>query len=569
MNKSCGRSLRVPFLDVAAWRYFLNFYKGQHRRLAITALVSAAQSLFIVPTLLLVRYAFDKAIPQKNIQFIILIGIGIFVFRLANSGIALWTSGVSIRVITTSISDLREDLLKRMYRFSRNVHTRLDQKTTHARIVQDTERLSNLSNALVSRFLPSLLSSLALCIILLVLNWKLFLIMMSLFPFLFLSNRYMGKLVKEKVYIFQRAFERFSKGTAFVLRYMDLTKIQTAHVQEIDRQAKILEELRKGWGTMAFIYAINGQTQALLTGMSGVIILIVGGILAATQSITIGEFISFYVAAGYLNGHVNAVTASVADIIAGNESIVTLQRLAMAHDVQPYLGKRRIQFGGFLSFESVAFRYDEQPVLENITFSMRPGSKVAIIGSNGAGKSTIIQLILGFYRPKEGRLYADTVPYEELDISHLRRSMGVVTQSPQLFSGTILENISYGTPVRDIKEIIVAAQHASADEFIRQLPDAYETQIGEDGILLSGGECQRIAIARALLRRPKLLILDEPTNHLDRTAVENLMDRLDQLDSRPAILIISHDVSCVDHAGEVYHLENGMLIPCAPVSIRT
>ncbi len=520
-----------------------------------------SQSLVIVPTLLLVRYVFDVAIPQQNIRLLVLIGMGIFVFRLINSAVSLWIKSRNISIIRTAIFNLREDLLHRICKFSRAAHTRLDQKTTHARIVQDTERLSNMSDALISRLIPSLFTSLALCIILLFLNWSLFLIMISLFPVLFLANRYTGKLVKEKVYIFQRSFEAFSKGMLFVLRHMDLTRVQTAEDQEIRRQTGILTELRTRTGKMAFIYAVHSNVQSILTGLSGIIILVVGGITVANKSITIGEFISFYVAAGYLNGYVNTITTSIADIIAGNESIVTLYQLAATKNVQPYCGKKQIPFKGFLSFESVSFRYDDQPVLENVSLSLHPHSRVAIIGSNGTGKSTMTHLILGFYSPLTGRLYADDVPYEEVDVAHLRKQIGIVMQDPALFSGTILENISYGSPEADRKQITRAARLAMADDFIRKLPEGYDTHIGEDGVLLSGGERQRLSLARALLRRPKLLILDEPTNHLDRAAVGQLLDNLDDLDDRPAILMISHDMNVVRHAHEVYRLEKGVLTP--------
>ncbi len=140
-------------------------------------------------------------------------------------------------------------------------------------------------------------------------------------------------------------------------------------------------------------------------------------------------------------------------------------------------------------------------------------------------------------------------------------------QNPTLFSGTILENIGYGASVFERQQIIRASRLALADEFIQQLPEGYDTQVGEDGVLLSGGECQRIAIARALLRRPKLLILDEPTNHLDRAAVRQLMNNLESLEDCPAILIISHDMSVVSHADEVYQLVNGVLIPYSPVTV--
>jgi ATP-binding cassette subfamily B protein len=257
---------------------------------------------------------------------------------------------------------------------------------------------------------------------------------------------------------------------------------------------------------------------------------------------------------------VNTITTSIANIIAGNESMVTLHDIVGTKDVQPYHGKRHISFKGSISLSSVCFRYDGNPVLEDINLNLQPHAKVAIIGPNGSGKSTITQLVLGFYRPMKGSLYADGIHYDELDIVRLRKHIGVVMQSPLLFSGTILENISYGTDGLNRNKAIHAAQIAMADEFVSKLPQGYETEIGEDGLRLSGGERQRLAIARALLRRPKLLILDEPTNHLDMKAVSELMDSLDNLEERPAILMISHDVSVVNHADEVFQIEKGVLI---------
>ncbi len=529
--------------------------------------VSSAQSLIIVPTLLLVRYAFDEAIPQKNIHLLVLIGIGIFIFRLTNSAISLWIRSINIEIIQTAIYKLREDLLNTVYLYSRSVYTSLDLKTTQARMVQDTARLNRMSNALVSKLLPSFFTSLALCIILLFINWFLFLVLISVFPLLFLSNRYMGKIVKKKVFVFQRVFETFSKGVLFVLRYMDLTKTQTAEDQEINRQIKILKELKTRTGKMAFIYAVYGQVQKALTELSSIIILVVGGYSVAAQSITIGEFIAFFVAAGYLNGCVTTITTSIPEIITGNESMVTLYQMVRTKNVQPYHGKKQIQFEGCISTEAVSFRYDDHTVLENVSLNLHPHSKVAIIGQNGTGKSTITKLILGFYRPIDGCFYADNIPYEELDIVQLRRYIGVVMQDPPLFSGTILENISYGTSVFDRNQVIRAARLAMADEFIQNLPEGYDTEIGEEGILFSGGERQRLAIARALLRQPRLLILDEPTNHLDKATVRQLMDSMDNLDDRPTILMISHDMSVVNHADEVYQLDKGILIPYVPTPV--
>lgn len=555
---------RNGLFDLAAWRYFLAFHRRHAFLMGLSSLGSAAQSLVVLPTLFLIRYLFDVAIPQNNIRLLISAGIGILGFRLINSAISLWLRGINLRIINGAVFALREDLVARLYTFSRSFHTREDHKLVHTRIVQDSERLSNMSNVLLSRLLPSLFTSLALCFVLLFLNWFLVLVMVSLFPVIFLANRYSGQVVKTRVFVFQRAFEAFDKGIGFVLRYMDLTRIQGAEGQEVLRQSRILKKLQDQTGRMSFIYAVHGQVQQTLTALSGILLIIIGGAFVANARMTMGEFLSFYVAAIFLFNHVDNITTSLTDVINGNESLITLHNLTEIKDLQPYSGNKKIIFDGSLSFESVTFAYDRQQVLKSLSLTISPASRIAVIGANGAGKSTLVELILGFYAPLEGRLTASGVPYAELDLVHLRQNLGVVMQNPLFFPGTIMENVGYGTSGADRDHIVDACRLALADEFIQQLPKGYDTQIGEDGVLLSGGECQRLAIARALLRRPKLLILDEPTNHLDQVAVARLMANLEALDGPPAILLISHDLGVVAYAREVRRLEKGALVEVKP-----
>ncbi len=151
-------------------------------------------------------------------------------------------------------------------------------------------------------------------------------------------------------------------------------------------------------------------------------------------------------------------------------------------------------------------------------------------------------------------------PYDEVDLSCVRRAIGFVAQNPVFFNGTIRENIAYGAPDASLEQIRCAADLALADEFIARLPDGYETRMGDDGVRLSGGQRQRIAIARALLREPKLLVLDEPTNHLDIQAVSRLMENLRKLESQLALLLVSHDREVVRHADEVYEIESGLAV---------
>jgi ABC-type bacteriocin/lantibiotic exporter with double-glycine peptidase domain len=187
------------------------------------------------------------------------------------------------------------------------------------------------------------------------------------------------------------------------------------------------------------------------------------------------------------------------------------------------------------------------------------------VGPNGAGKSTIANLVLGLYRPDEGRVLADGTPYDELDIKRLRRSFGVVLDDPTLVPGTVLENISYG--LRDLTADAVkrAAAWATADAFIEGLPGGYEAEVGSEGVLLSAGQRQRIAIARALCGSPALLVLDEPTAHLDDAAIRRLFANLHAFPGAPTVIVISHDPEVGRYVDVVHRLRDGRLVD----SVRT
>lgn len=547
------------YFSKSAWRYYWGLFESQYHKLILSTIGSIFQAILIIPVILLIKYAFDKIIPEKNTYLLIIAGVGIFLLRTANSLVSIWLRDIHLKIINKSVLLLRKDLLTKLYKLSRDFHTSHDPKILHTRIVVDTERLSNLGNVLVSREIPSLIISFALVVLLFFLNWKLMLIVLAMAPVLYVANRITGKMVKKRVFIFQRAFEAFSKGVYFILKYFDLTVIQSNQTNEIKKREEILHDLNHKTNKMAIIFTINAQLHEILTSITGIVIIVLGGIAVISSQMTLGDFLSFYIAASYLNKFVNTATASIPEIIAGNESLNTLYELARSDQIAPYHGKKIFDFRGNISFDHVSFQYTTVPVLENISFQLCSHETYALTGDNSAGKSTIINLILGFYRPQKGTISVDGHLYDEIDINYLRKNFGVVMQHPQLFSGTIRENIMYGNEDLGMENMLTASKLALAHDFISKLPDGYNTEIGEDGILLSGGECQRIAIARALMRQPRFLILDEPTNHLDEGSISQIMNNIENLESRPAILLVSHDENVTRFAKHIFRLENGKI----------
>lgn len=540
----------------SAWKYYLRFYKGSIGSLVTIISASAFQALVVLPMAFLVRYAFDTVIPSGNYLYLIKIGIGLFGINLINNGITLWTRHLTLKTNKKAIQRLREDLVRRCFIFSRSYYSEADLGKLHANIVQDTERLDWMSNALVALLVPSLVISIGLSGVLIFLSGRLFLVLCLVFPLLFIISRAMKKGIKEKVNSFYRAFENFSKGILLLLQMMDLVRIQTAEKFEWERQKKYLKEVRLTSGAMAWINAAYESMHNQAAAISGIVILIVGGMAVSKGTMSLGSLLSFYVALSLLNKYLQIMATSMPHIIAGYESLKTLTNIEGIKNFPIYKGRKKIELSGSLTLKDVHFQYNDKKILENITLTLNPGTITALIGPNGSGKTTIASLIFGFYLPQKGDLYADGISYQNLHIYHLRRQMAMVMQDPILYPGTILENIAYGLTNVPGEDIEIASDLATAHDFITKLPQGYNTITGEKGVLLSGGQRQRICIARALLRKAKILILDEPTNHLDKDTVSQLMANLKNLKESPALLLITQKLEILSECQFVYALND-------------
>lgn len=216
---------------------------------------------------------------------------------------------------------------------------------------------------------------------------------------------------------------------------------------------------------------------------------------------------------------------------------------------------------GAVRFEDVTFEYDEdQAVLKNFNLDVAPGEVVSLVGHSGGGKTTVVNLLLRFYRPTSGRVLIDNIPIEEIPLSTLRQQVGLVQQETFLFSGTLRDNIAYANPQATTEQIMEAARAAYAHDFIMQLPKAYRTEVGERGVKLSGGQRQRIAIARALLRNPSILIFDEATSHLDSESEQLVRQALERIAQERTVFIIAHRLSSVWRADKIVVIENGEIV---------
>ena len=294
---------------------------------------------------------------------------------------------------------------------------------------------------------------------------------------------------------------------------------------------------------------------------AGVLVLMAGGVAVAHGSMTTGALLSFFVTLRILSQYGASVIEIAPTIVLGNQSLLALHQLLTSAAVEPYPGTAKIDFQGEIRLEDVSFRYRQAGGVERRQPVIQPRRTVSSTSvPTVAARAPFCTLFSASTGPTSAFSTAMDVPTTKSIFPLSVEPIGFVAQNPTLFSGSIRENISYGMPEATLEQIRQAASLASRMISSSSLPDGYDTTIGDDGVRLSGGQRQRIAIARALLRQPKLLVLDEPTNHLDIKAVTRLMENLRPLENQLALLLVSHDREVVRHADDVFEIDNGIAL---------
>ncbi len=288
-----------------------------------------------------------------------------------------------------------------------------------------------------------------------------------------------------------------------------------------------------------------------------------GGTQVIEGTVSPGDLFAFVLFAGILIGPFGSAARVFAQV---KEAQGAMARVFEILDTEPEIGDRpdAIELpplAGHVRVEDVSFAYDpRQPVLAGVSFEAKPGEVVAIVGPTGAGKTTLINLLHRFYDPTAGRITLDGYDLRAVRIESLYRQIALVPQETVLFGGTILDNIRYGREDAPEEEIIAASRAANAHEFIAALPDGYRTVVGEKGVNLSGGQRQRLAIARAVLKNPRLLILDEATSALDSESERLVQEALDRLMAGRTTFVVAHRLTTVQGADRILVLNKGRIV---------
>ncbi len=333
---------------------------------------------------------------------------------------------------------------------------------------------------------------------------------------------------------------------------------------EINKFDTSNEDYKSQYLNTSHIWAKYFPVMELIGNLSVVLLLAYGGYLVIQGNLTAGELVAFFSLVWYIMGPIMNLGFIMNTF---SQSKASGERLLEVLDEPLEMeGKDRelemVRFHGEVTFENVTHRYknEKKEALKDISFTAKPGQTIGLIGATGSGKTSITQLLSRFYNPESGTILIDGKPLEDYSLRTIRKNIGTVLQESFLFSSTIKDNISYGNPYADMDDIIDAAKRAQAHDFIMELPDGYDTILGERGLGLSGGQKQRISIARAILIDPTILILDDATSAVDMETEFRIQKALKEVMSDRTTFIIAHRISSLKHADEILVLSKGKVI---------
>ena len=540
--------------DRDAWRSYARRYRPHTWTVVWAGVAATAQTAVAAPIVLLVRFIFDRALPARDFGALAASAAGIAALSLAGSAVSLWSRRRTLDATKRVVAAYREELLDRVQQAPRAWHDGTARAALYDRLVQDTERVDVMSNATLSEFLPSVTAGTALLALLAWLSPSLGALLAVCGAAVYLANRAVAGRLRRSADSFRGAFAALSAGALFLVEKLDLIRMQTAEDVESERRRGEIERLRTASAAFAWLDTVYSLTQSNLALLSVLAVLLAGGALAMAGRMSLGALLAFYAGLSLLRSATHAAFAAVPRIAIGLRALAGLEELLHLPAVPPYTGRKACCFDGEVEFRDVEFGYTSHLVLRGLSGRIERGGVTALAGPNGCGKSTVARLVLGFYRPRAGLLLASGAPYDKIDLERLRREIGVVPQEPQFFPGTVRENLVYGTADVTAARIEEALEFAAARDWLDALPGGLGARIGEDGLWLSGGQRQRLVLARAWLRRPKLLILDEPGNHLDALGLQDVLRNLAAAPRRPAVLLISHDEELVSRADHVWRL---------------
>ncbi|CAL7879362.1 ABC transporter, ATP-binding protein [Fusobacterium necrophorum subsp. funduliforme] len=535
-------------------------YKWQ--MLAVVLLSALASAMSAIPAWLS-KYLIDDVLvkQEKNMLFLVLGGM---FFCTLIKVVAVYYADIGSGYITEVIKrDIKVDIFKHLQKLPLHYYKTNKLGDIMARLSGDTSTLGRIGFIIFEMF-KEFLTTFVLIVRMFQVDYILALISLIVLPLILQVVRKYTKKIRKSGRVRQdmagaiTAFTQESLSGIFVVKAFNAMKIMVSKYEKIS-----YEEFQKSFRT-AKIKAKVSPINELITTLMIILVALYGGYkIIVTKDITSGDLVSFVTALGLMQQPLKRLVAKNNEL---QESIPSADRVLEILEEkieQEFTGEEKHLCGEVekIEIENVSFSYpeSEEKVLENINLSVKAGEVVALVGKSGSGKSTLVNLLARFYDIVSGKIKINGLDSQSIPLSEFRNYIGVVPQESFLFSGSIAENIAFGKESVTQAEIEEAAKMANAYEFIMELPEKFETEVGERGTRLSGGQKQRIAIARALIQNPQIMILDEATSALDTESEKLVQEALDQLMKGRTTFVIAHRLSTIIHADKIVVMENGKI----------
>ncbi|MGB0910518.1 MAG: ABC transporter ATP-binding protein [Nitrospirales bacterium] len=540
-------------------------YLVPHRSLAILTFVCAAlaTALDLLPPWL-IKIVIDEVIPNHNVDLLPHILLGL----LAAYALKNFLNSLRIRfnnkLEQQVVFELRGQVFSALQRLSLNYFENRSTGEIMSRVTNDTEHVERIFIDGLEGMLTASLTLIGITTILFSLNWKLALLVLVPVPILMFSGIRFTKRVHRYYKDIRREAADLNAYLQDALSGVRETMGFNRHEYELARFAKRSQEYSRSNLKAMYLWSVYSPSMIFVGSLGTVLTLWYGSGQVMEGHLTLGElvmFLSYLVlfytpvnqihSVNHLLQHALAASNRVFEVLDFKPDVIDHSR------VDPQVP--RLQ--GRVEFQHVSFSYrHDVPVLRNISLNVQAGNQVAFVGHSGAGKSTIIKLLMRFYDVKDGLISIDGYDIRDLPLAYLRDQVGLVQQEPFLFNGTVRENIAYGALDATLEDIEVVALAAHAHEFIMNLPEGYETWIGERGVKLSVGQKQRVSIARVLLKNPPLVIFDEATSNVDTETEVKIREALVNLTKGRTTFVIAHRLSTLHNVDRIVVLNHGNIV---------
>ncbi len=512
---------------------------------------------------LVIKILIDNVIVEQNVGLLHVVMIallGIYIIRgLFNVITAYLFNFVGQRILF----DIRSQLFQHLEKLHMGFYHKTKVGEVVSRINNDVESLQQIVTSTFVNLITDLLTVIAILAVVLYLDWRLTLVSLSVFPIFAVSIAYFSRkirlksrLVREKVADILQFFQETISGMKLVQSFVG----EKYEARRFLRKGKEMINLRIDLGVLG---SFATSSAGFFVVLGPALVLWYGGYRTMGGALTIGGLVAFY---AYIGDLFSPVFRLAQLNITVQTALASTDRIFEFLDVEPEIrdAPEAVVLPGVkgeVGFRNVGFSYlPGEPILQDVTFDVRKGQTVAIVGPSGVGKTTVINLVCRFYDPSDGVITLDGRDIRNIRVKHLRRQIGIVSQETFLFNTTIGNNLRYGSRRATEEEIMEAARKAHIHDFIDSLPEKYETLVGDRGVRLSGGERQRIAIARAILKDPKILILDEATSSLDSQSETLIQRALEPLMRDRTTITIAHRLSTVVHADTILVLNEGRIV---------